>query len=154
MRIVLLSFSLMSCLVLSAGCFSSNQISGFVPAEGKVLLDGTPVAEANIVFMPVAGSASDRYATAVSKPDGTFQLKTYNSSGILPGKYAITISKKIVKSKVSSEEETRLTEAGQQIPDPEITFLVPEKYEKTETSGFALEIGMSGKKDILFELTN
>lgn len=152
MRTVLPLFSIVSCLILFSGC-SSTSVSGLAPAEGKVLLDGNPLGEVNIVFMPVAGSSSDRYATTVSKSDGTFRMNTSNSPGVLPGKYSITFSKKILTPKVSLEEELILTEEGKPIPDPDVEYIVPAKYEKAETSGFTIEIDASGKKDILFELT-
>jgi hypothetical protein len=152
MRIFTLLFVSVFCLVIFNGCGDSTSISGLVPANGKVTLDGAPVGDVNIVFMPMPGSASNRYATAVSKSDGTFQMQTNNSAGVLPGKYSITFSKKTVTPKVTPEEEVRLLEQDKPIPDPDITFIVPEKYEKAVSSGFSAEVDIKGKKDFLFEL--
>ncbi|MDR3108283.1 MAG: hypothetical protein LBU65_01170 [Planctomycetaceae bacterium] len=137
-------------VLLAIGCNSSG-ISGLVRASGKVTLDGSPVGGVAIVFTPVPGSSSDRVASAVSSDDGTFVLDTIGNKGALPGSYVVTLSKSTTKSKITAEEEERLNTAGKPLPEPEIIYHIPWKYERTD-SGITVEIDKGGKTDILIEL--
>ncbi|MDR1960051.1 MAG: hypothetical protein LBQ54_13570 [Planctomycetaceae bacterium] len=138
-------------IFLTVGCHRSS-IPGLVSAQGKVLFDGAPVNGVNIVFTPSSGSASDRFATAVSKDDGTFLLETAGSAGVVPGQYDVTLVKTTTTSKVSPEEEERLLQSGKPVPEADIVYHIPWKYGNAQLSGITVEIGQSGKKDILLEL--
>jgi hypothetical protein len=141
----------LSVILLSVGCNHST-ISGLVPAQGKVLFDDVPIDGVNIVFTPQPGSASDRFATAVTKNNGTFTLETNGYKGILPGQYNVTLSKMTATSKISSEEEEKLSIAGKPIPEPDVVYHIPWKYENAQTSGISITIDKKGKTDILIEL--
>jgi hypothetical protein len=126
-------------ILLSFGC-NRAPISGLVPARGNVLFDGASIGEVNLVFTPQSGSTSNRFATAVTKDDGTFVLETNGYTGVLPGRYNVTLSKITTISKISSEEEEKLSIAGKPIPEPDIVYHIPWKYGNTQTSGISSEI--------------
>lgn len=64
-----------------------------VKAEGMVLVDGKPLANATIVLIPCG---EDGYpAVGKTDKDGKYQLTTFNrNDGALPGTYVVTVAKK------------------------------------------------------------
>jgi uncharacterized protein (TIGR03067 family) len=80
--------------------------------EGKVLLDGAPLAGATVVFVPV--NKGGQKATGTTNADGTFELITGgNKKGALPGDYNVVITKKVagksvLRAKYGSEKTTPL----------------------------------------------
>ncbi|MDR1483278.1 MAG: hypothetical protein LBT09_00490 [Planctomycetaceae bacterium] len=139
-------------LLVFAGC-NRTSIGGLVSARGQVIYDGSPIGGVGIVFTPDAGSGSDRFATGVTKDDGTFELDTVGHKGILPGTYVVTLSKTSTKSKISEAEEKKLLAENKPIPNAEIIHHIPYKYSNPVLSGIKIEIGKDGKKDIKIELT-
>jgi hypothetical protein len=78
-------------LVLAAltGCAGK----GTTPVKGVVMLEGTPVADATVVFMP-DGQGGGRPASGFTLSDGGFQLTTYQlDDGALPGTYRVLVQK-------------------------------------------------------------
>jgi hypothetical protein len=120
-----------------------------VPAQGKVLFDNASVGGVSIVFMPSPGSDSNRFATAVSNNDGSFVLDTIGNKGALPGPYNVILSKTTIIPKVTPEEEIKLLAAGKSVPEPDVVYHIPWKYEDAQKSGISIEIDSKGKKDIL-----
>ena len=75
--------------VVLAGCGGR----GTAPIKGVLTLDGTPVADATVVFMPDPPDAG-RPATGFTSADGTFQLTTFRpADGALPGSYRVLVQK-------------------------------------------------------------
>ncbi len=133
-RVVSILCALSACFVVT-GCAGDN-LPKTVPAEGVVLLDGAPVAEATLVFIAEQGTYN---ATGVSNKDGKFQLKAFDEkSGAVPGSYKVEITKSVMEKS-----------AG---PEVSMKFGLPEKYSKFNTSGLSQTIGESGTKDIKFDL--
>ena len=137
--------------LLIAGC-SYKGISGLVAVEGKITLDGTPVDEAGIVFTPESGT-DVRFATAVSRADGTFRLQTLEQHGALPGTYIVTVSKQKHTPVVSNEEAERLANEDKPIPPAKIEYLIPQAYERP-AAGLRVEVGPKGNKTVVLELTS
>jgi hypothetical protein len=69
---------------------------------GKVLLDGQPLAKANVVFVPV--NKKGQKATGTTNEDGTFELTTGRKKGAFPGEYKIVITKKVAGKSVLRAE--------------------------------------------------
>jgi len=84
-------------LIPLSGCGSSvaegKDAKNLVPAEGKVLLDGKPLAGANIVFLPINGTIGTG-GFAVTDDAGAYSL-THRSGrdGVAPGQYRVLVSK-------------------------------------------------------------
>ena len=131
--------------LLAAGC-NSNSLPNLVPVSGTVLLDGKPMPQGTIGFVPV-----DPTGEVASSPivNGKFQMVTTASSrGVVSGAYHIIIS---------SHEPVAL-------PDPSVPFqldpnnlppppksLIPEKYGNPKTSGLVTTVAPN-MPPLLFEL--
>jgi hypothetical protein len=84
-----------SAVVLSAVSCSKNDRIPLFPVQGKVLLDGKPLAHAFVVFRPV-GEAGPQglHPRAQADTDGIFVLSTYESEDGAPaGEYKVTVQK-------------------------------------------------------------
>jgi hypothetical protein len=108
------------------------------PARGKVLLNGEPVAGAQVVlYAATKGLRSPRRADAITDADGTFTLSTYVANdGVPTGDYTATIELR----------KPFFDETGKLGPN-----LLPARYAKAETSGLKVTI-KTGPNDLVFQL--
>jgi hypothetical protein len=100
---------LTAALVLALGCGGRK----FAPVSGTVTLDGKPLANAVVTFIPVAEQGSidaGESSTGKTNEKGEFTLRsTTGKNGALVGKHKVSIS--IQQTKVGeSEERTRTVE--------------------------------------------
>jgi len=118
------------------GCATSDpdQVAA-VPASGTVTYKGQPVASGEIQFVPEKGRP------AVGKIEsGRFRMTTYSDGdGAIPGKAAVS---------VISTQEVPSKKGG----DPEIKYLVPERYASTSNSGILVEIPPAGNDSIKIDI--
>jgi hypothetical protein len=79
-----------ACLVLLAAAAGCNR-SGLdlAPVEGIVTYNGSPVADAGVMFVPTQGPS----AMATTDAEGHFSLTTANQPGALIGEHRVSISK-------------------------------------------------------------
>lgn len=76
--------------VIAALCFGCAGNDQPMPVSGKVTVNGTPVANAGIVFHPKDGKG--RPAMAETAEDGTYRLTTFKAGdGALKGEYQVTL---------------------------------------------------------------
>ena len=106
--------------LLSAGC-NGGSVSGVVRVRGKVSYGGQPIAGATVTFI----SESDaRPAVAVTDASGVFQLKTLDTSGAIPGRYTVLVTKtdvqpgddKPISMDDAAKNRGKPTEPKQQLP--------------------------------------
>ena len=124
-------------LVTVAGCGPAGPPLAVV--EGTVTLDGEPVADAMVEFIPLTAEGSPSYSINKTDQNGRFEMG-YNAerAGVLPGKYKVSIS----------TFDQIMNENGSMTDIPE---RIPEKYNlDTELEHDITE----GKHDIPFELTS
>lgn len=76
---------LLAGLVALCGCGNSNYKS----VSGVVLLDGEPVPDAAVAFVPEDPSSEN--ATGYTDEDGRFSMKSISQDGVKPGKYKVRI---------------------------------------------------------------
>ena len=127
-------------LVTVTGCPSGPDLPPTVPAEGIVTLDGTPVADATIVFIADTGTYN---ATGVTKQDGSFQMKAFDQkSGIVVGSYKVEINKTVIESAGEKGGESNVN----------IKMGLPKKYATFTTSGLTYSATDKGDKAIKFDL--
>jgi hypothetical protein len=89
---VLLSWIALGCgLLLVTGCSTGPQVGELVPVEGKVLVDGTPLSEGDVVFLPVDREANGPTPNAKIQDDGNYRLATAGKPGAPLGKYRVMI---------------------------------------------------------------
>lgn len=83
---------LLACAALAALICQGCGSSGPQPVRGVVLLDGAPLANACVTFLPKDGAG--RPAFAYTADDGAFELNTLTAGdGAMPGEYKILVSK-------------------------------------------------------------
>jgi len=82
------------CVLVFAGC--GNPDAKYSKVEGTVTYNGVPVEGATISFAP--SSSEGEAAAGLTGPDGKFSVTSSGAvgggSGVLPGDYSITVSKK------------------------------------------------------------
>src|SRR5262245_7095956 len=121
-------------LVLVLGCGGRK----FASVSGTVTMDGKPLPNAVVTFIPVAEKGAidaGESSTGKTNEKGEFTLKsTTGKNGALVGKHKVSIS--IQKTKVGeSEERTRTVE------------LVPNRYNENTELSFDVPSGGTSKAD-------
>lgn len=77
-----------SLLVAGLAALSGCGGGGYVSVSGLVTLDGEPLPEATVSFVPDGGG---EIATGVTDEDGRFSLTSNRDTGAKPGVYKVTI---------------------------------------------------------------
>ncbi|AMV36110.1 hypothetical protein [Planctomyces sp. SH-PL62] len=84
-----LSLLLGCTLLASAGCGSGPT---FVPVAGTITLNGEPLADAAVMFLP-EGPDGSLTADANTGPDGKYSLVTRETPGAAVGKYRVVVTR-------------------------------------------------------------
>jgi hypothetical protein len=129
---VLLPFSLLGC-------------GGPVDVQGKVTLNGKPLAGAMVVFIPVNGGPE---AGDFTDEEGNFRLKGTKTEGMLPGEYRVTVSKKEWPPGVTPPDPTKMTFAS--VKSKRET--VPANYTVQDKTPLRVTVPSGGTKDIHLSL--
>lgn len=125
---------------LFAGC------ARLVPAEGKVLLDGQPLAGATVSFIPVDGGGTKgapKLAGDLTDKNGVFRLQSKNASGAVPGVYKVLVSKRVFPAPTAAR------------PNPgfqDMIDVVPVKYTIPNDTPLQVEIPRTGKTDFVVDV--
>lgn len=128
--------TLLVCVVgATTGCGSKNP-QGRRAVEGTISIDGTPIAQGSIEFLPDSSNAVQTSSGAVIT-DGKFKIA--ETKGLAEGSYLVA---------VSSNVDTGETVDGPMGPEPLFKELVPARYgsETQEKATF------SGKGPFVYEL--
>src|SRR5438128_11331253 len=135
----LLTRSLFVWAALAIGC------GGPVDVQGKVLRNGKPVPEAQVVFIPVNGGHE---AGDVTDGEGNFRLKNPQKMGVVPGEYLVTVSK-------------RDWPPGMKRPGPgELSIplaamqkeTLPEQYTQQEKTPLRITVPRGGVRDLVLDI--
>lgn len=139
---------------LLVGCVGDSRVA---TVHGVVTLDGKPIENASVAFMPQAGG---RPAFALTDADGKFELSTFGTAdGALIGNHVVTITaveeRKNSKVEDLAEQHGSLAEVMQPAPTPKETWIVPEKFADSETSKLEFEVirGQSNQADFVLVST-
>ncbi|MCZ2341900.1 MAG: carboxypeptidase-like regulatory domain-containing protein [Bacteroidales bacterium] len=84
------TLALMVSLIVSAGCGDPSSLTG------KVTLDGQPLTGATVVFYPQQSDTT--IVVGVTDDAGHFEVTPAVGSGIRPGEYRVTVSKRQAKA--------------------------------------------------------
>lgn len=126
-------------IAIAIGCGEVSNQPTTEPVSGKVSYKGQPVTKGTVTFQ----SADNRIATGQIQPDGTYSLGTFaERDGAIAGRHKVMI--------IANDGDTNLmpgSSPGYKPPKD----LVPQKYQKTETSGLEATVA-KGKNDIPFDL--
>lgn len=133
-----------------AGC-AKHGVSGVVPVTGKVTYKGAAVGGAMVSFF---GSSGQQPATATTTADGTFQLRTLDTPGALPGSYVAVVQKTETPAELTKEVsmEDAAAQAGKPLPTPK--ELLPAKYASATSSPLKFEVKASGENSFNLELND
>jgi hypothetical protein len=152
----------MMCALVFGGC-SGGDVLKTEYVEGTVTLDGSPIAEATVMLVPVT-QGQGLSATGQTDDRGVFRLTAANldgriaqaGAGTLPGEYYVGVLKSVSETHMSEEEsrEKGVPYAGPKPGEsPPITHIVPVKYNDPKASGLKATV-QSGKNTIPLELTS
>lgn len=114
----------LSCLLLLLACGCNNSKTS--PVAGVVLLDGQPLANATVQFVPVE---SGRDATATTNARGEFTMSTFDpNDGAAPGTYKVVISPPVGQVDTTQYQSAAdaMTAAAQPRPAAKSNF--PQNY--------------------------
>jgi hypothetical protein len=114
-------------LLLATGCDDGGM--NLAPVEGVVTLDGAPVTEAGVMFVPNDSSLGPP-ATGVTDAEGWFSLVTANRTGALVGDHRVVISK----------DEVITIPQRRGLPIYRTRYLLPPKYGSVDTSGLTATV--------------
>lgn len=143
-----------------SGCGGGAASVNLVESKGKVLLDGEPLANAQISFIPVDGPS----ATGKTTSDGTFRLTTGGRLGAVPGECRVTVfavAKGPSDTGAKLESMTPEDMAGmagttefQDTMDKSSEEVIPSRYTKPDTSKLTATVSdNAADNDFFFELT-
>jgi hypothetical protein len=126
-----------------SGCGPRSKLPKTVKADGVILMDGAPIADATITFIADTGNY---HATATSDKDGKFSLRAFpEKTGAVPGSYKVEVNKTLVTGNgTSTGDEPAVLNVG---------FGLPEKYASMVTSGLTGTVPESGTSDLKIELS-
>lgn len=116
-------------LILLGGC---NRDSGYGHVSGKVTVDGNPVTEGIITFVPENGPAAVGFIGA----DGTYHLTTLKKDGVIVGQHRVTIhatrlGPRANAAPTSIEDEVKSGASG---ATEKVEWIVPERYSQLSTT--------------------
>jgi hypothetical protein len=127
-----------------AGCGGSRT----TPVEGVVLLDGKPLPNASVQFVP---QGAGRDATGQTDASGAFSMSTSQpGDGVVPGEYKVVISPPLGTpdlGRYASSEEAMA--AAAKAPPPKASSF-PQQYTRPDQTPLTQKVPVSGK--VTFEL--
>ncbi len=139
--------------IVLIGCSRSSRPPTY-RVTGTVTLQGKPVADAVITFVPTGEGEA---ASAITDANGHYALTTWEAGdGARPGEYRVKVSKqeqqavdpsKMVQN-LSYEEEQKIYVESKKAPPP-AKRLIPSKYEDDQTSGLTHTVD---KKPTTFDI--
>ena len=116
--------------------------------EGVVTLDGTPVAEATVTFLPTTETPPMEMATGITDTDGVYKLSSVTgkaTAGAVAGEYRVAIT----KSTVNAQPEV---EYGAPRLPATYTHLLPAIYRDYQNSPLVVTVKKGTNKDMNFDL--
>ena len=139
-RFNLFNLGLGALMLCVAGCGDGGPT--LAPTTGLVTLDGQPVADAAVSFMPVGGGPM---ATGNTNSEGVFELKTTNKPGAVVGEHRVAV----VKMKEYGYDPNGTVGPG----GIRTQWFVPQKYSLADSSGLTATVGKSDN-ELFFELSS
>jgi hypothetical protein len=159
----LLVVGLATCAVAISGCPGGEGVLDTEYVKGVVTLDGTPVPEATVMFVPVTEGQGPS-ATGRTDANGVYTLTAVDTgeataeteAGTLPGEYYVGVIKSVSEAPMSEEEaEAKGVKYVAPTPgqEPKVTHVVPQRYNDPKKSGLKVTV-KAGDNDIPIKLTS
>jgi hypothetical protein len=135
-------------MAVAAGCGQSANQPAVAPTAGVVTYNGSPLANAQVVFIP-ADSSGSRVATGKTDASGAFVMSTFGKDdGAIPGDKLVT---------VVAQEEVKSAKEGNEPGSPGYVApkeLIPKKYFSEATSGLKASVVAGKQNRFEFALTD
>lgn len=137
------SLALRACVltVALAGCGGPRTS----PVEGIVLLDGKPLADASIQFVP---QGAGRDATGETDNNGEFAMSTFEPrDGVAPGDYKVVISPPVSAADPThyATAEEAMSGASKQQAKKESGPAFPQRYARADQTPLTQQVPVQGK---------
>lgn len=152
------AWGLVAVALATVGCGGGPTLDTH-PVEGVVTLDGEPVPDATVMFVPV-DEEQGLSATGVTDQNGVYRLTAVGTGeavaraegGTLPGEYQIGVIKTEVETFLSEEEAMEQGIPYEPPPlEPEVEHIVPLRYNLPRQSGLTATV-TEGNNNIPIEL--
>lgn len=91
-------------LALGGGCSKAAPPPQIVPAKGVVLLNGSPLTNAQVRFIPSIGFGVDYIATGVTDDAGRYELTCHGQPGACAAENTVTVSEADIPSHLQGED--------------------------------------------------
>jgi hypothetical protein len=127
-----------------AGCGGAR----LSPVEGVVTLDGKPLADASIQFVP---QGQGRDATAGTDKNGNFAMSTVEPrDGVVPGTYKVVIRPPAgpIDTKQYATSDEAMSAAAKAPKAPSTTPGFPQQYTRPDQTPLTQEVPVQGKLTI------
>ncbi|MCL2349218.1 MAG: carboxypeptidase-like regulatory domain-containing protein [Planctomycetaceae bacterium] len=134
-------------LIFTAGCSSKA-----CKVTGVVTLDGTPLEEANVSFVPVADGKGD-LASGITDKNGVYQLQTLSGEilqGTTPGEYTVVLRKSFVKWDGKSYYHP--PGGGEPVKVTQLIETLPQKYTNSISSPFKVTVAKGSENKFDFNI--
>ena len=136
-------------VTIVAGCGQSANQPAVAPVAGVVTYNGSPLANAQVMFIP-ADSSGSRLANGKTDASGAFVLSTFGKGdGAIPGDKLVTV--------VAQEEVDRKKSRGNEPGSPGYVApkdLIPKRYFSEATSGLKATVVAGKRNTFEFALTD
>ena len=140
------------CLIFFVLALAGCGGAGTSPVEGVVLLDGKPLSDASVQFVP---QGTGRDATGQTNQNGEFAMSTFHPrDGVLPGEYKVVVSPPLgtPDPKQYATAEEAMSGANKPQPKKESGIAFPQKYARLDQTPLTQTVPVQGK--LKFELTS
>lgn len=129
-------FSLLMLIVMSVGCGGASLT---VPVSGTILLDGQPLKNASLHFVPQTGG---RDATSTSDESGKFVMSTFEPrDGVVKGNYKVVVTPNIAVEETSFESaDAAMAAATAAKPPKTASSSFPSAYTRVDQTPLTIEV--------------
>jgi len=83
-------------MLAMSGLFGCGSGPKLVPVSGTVTLNGKPLKDAAILFLPDESNREGLPGQDQTGPEGNYKVMTNGRSGLVPGKYRVVVTKSTV----------------------------------------------------------
>ena len=154
MRSIILGLLLVSSLVVVAGCGSKGFGLKVEYVEGIVTLDGEPLADVSVTFIPKTEGGSEEAASGYSNEKGVYKLSSMNGDpekGAVAGEYVVNVSKIEVQDPTAGMSYEQRTMMSGSTPIVKQIQLLPAIYQDRTNTPLSFTV-KSGKNKIDLDL--
>jgi hypothetical protein len=131
-------------LVIGVGCGAGVKAPVTVPVEGVVQLDGAPLADAKITFIPTTDKTINA-CLGTTDAEGKYVLTQASYKGASPGSYKVTIESFRLNDGKPVPEELK-NDPMQLVAMKRAKQILPLKYSNSEKTELKAEVEVTATK--------